>query len=68
MSTESKSLNELIAKLDELTAWFEKEDFEIEQAVAKFEEAAKIADEIKVKLEKLENKITVLKTKFDENS
>ncbi len=65
MSTKSQSLNTQLDKLNELTAWFEQDDFDIEQAVQKYEEAAVLAEDIKKKLMHLENTITVLKTKFD---
>lgn len=59
------SLADQLARLDEIVTWFEQDDFDIEEAIAKFEEGSALADEIKVKLTTLENKITVLKEKFD---
>ncbi|MEO5690922.1 MAG: exodeoxyribonuclease VII small subunit [Candidatus Saccharimonadales bacterium] len=59
------SLSEQIKQLDELAMWFEQDDFDIEEAITKFEEASKVADAVQVKLSDLENKITVLKERFD---
>ena len=59
------SLTDQIAKLDEVVAWFEQDDFDIDAAIAKFEEGAELADDIKQKLSTLENKITILKKRFD---
>ena len=57
---------EKTAKLDELVAWFDGDDFELEQAIEKFKEAEKLAEEIEHDLSALKNTITVVKQKFDE--
>ncbi len=59
------TLSDQIKQLDELALWFEQDDFDIEEAITKFEEASKVADSLKVKLSDLENKISVLKERFD---
>lgn len=59
------TLAEQIARLDELAEWFEQDDFDIEEAIAKFEEASEVADSVQTKLTDMENKITVLKQRFD---
>jgi len=61
-----KSLKTMLAEFGEITAWFEGEDIEIEEATKKYEEGAKLAAEIKDQLEKSKNRIEVLNTKFDE--
>lgn len=61
----TKSLNEQLAALDELMAWFEQDDFDLDQALAKFDEATALVKDIKKRLATLENKITVLTTRFD---
>jgi exonuclease VII small subunit len=60
-----KSLAEQIEHLDKLASWFEQDDFDIEEAIVKFEEASEVAESVKTKLSELENKITVLKQRFD---
>ncbi len=64
----NQSLTDQIAQLDELAAWFEQDDFDIEEAIVKFEEASVVAEAVKTKLTDLENKITVLKQRFDTDS
>jgi exodeoxyribonuclease VII small subunit len=59
------TLAEQIEQLDALAQWFEQDDFDIEEAIAKFEEASVVAESVKAKLSELENKITVLKQRFD---
>lgn len=59
-------LRKQMQQLDELIVWFEQSELDIEQAIAKFEEGSQLAEDIKHRLEKLENKVTVLKQKFDQ--
>lgn len=59
------TLTEKLAKLDDLVAWFDGDDFELEQALEKFTEAEKLAAEIENDLLALKNTITVVKEKFD---
>jgi exodeoxyribonuclease VII small subunit len=62
------TIAEQIAELDALASWFEQDDFDIEQAIEKFEQASTVAESVKTKLSELENKITVLKQRFDTES
>lgn len=61
----SNDLNKKLEELEKMVAWFEGDDIDIEQAIAKFEAANKLADEIRAQLGDLENKITVLNERFD---
>lgn len=54
------------AELDELLQWFEGDQFVLEQAMAKFEEANKLASTIEAELMEYKNSITVLKKRFDQ--
>lgn len=65
MSAKNKTISQKIAELDEIVAWFDQEDIDIEQAITKFEQGSKLADDIGKHLEVMENKITVLKERFD---
>lgn len=60
------TIKQNITKLETLMQWFDGEEFEIEEAIAKFEEAKKLADTIKHQLSEVENKITVIKQTADE--
>ena len=57
-------VQEKIKQLAELTSWFESDDFTLEDAIKKFEEAKKVASEIEHDLDELKNSITVLKKDF----
>lgn len=62
----SETISTKLAKLGELVAWFESDGFVLEEAVERFKEAQKLADEIEHNLAELKNEIVVLKKKFDE--
>ncbi|PID30186.1 hypothetical protein CR983_03075 [Candidatus Saccharibacteria bacterium] len=64
MSKQPKTISEKRQKLAELLAWFESDEFEIEQAMTRFAQAEKLADEIESELLKQQNTITVLKERF----
>lgn len=67
MSTKNNpTIAEKTAKLDELVAWFDSEDFELERAVDVFAQAQKLAEEIEGDLQALKNSIEVVKVKFSE--
>lgn len=48
-----------------MVSWFDSEDFELEKALEKFEEAKKLAASIEARLETLQNDITIVKKDFD---
>jgi exonuclease VII small subunit len=60
------SISEKTAKLDELVAWFNSDEFELERALDKFREAELLAADIESDLLALKNTITVVKSKFNE--
>lgn len=66
MSQTSKSIAEMRTELAELLAWFESDEFEVEQAIDKFKEAEKLAASIEKELLERKNQINVLKQKFDQ--
>lgn len=58
------TIQDKVASLDELVAWFQGDDFELEQASAKLKEAAKLASEIEHDLEAVANDIQIVKKSF----
>lgn len=62
----SETVAKKLARLSELVAWFESDDFVLEEAVERFKTAQKLADEIESDLANLKNEIIVLKKKFDQ--
>lgn len=59
------NISEKTAKLNELVAWFDSDDFELEQAIDRYAEAEKLAAEIEQDLLTLKNNIEIVKTKFN---
>lgn len=68
MTKDSRTIQEKMAALDALVAWFSSDEFILEQAVEKFKVAELLAAEIDSDLAKLKNDITVVKQKFDAQS
>ena len=64
----SETIAQKQQRLQALLAWFDGDDFHIEQVSDKFEEAKKLSDEIERLLEEQKNTITVLKEKFTKNA
>ncbi len=64
--TDKETLADKMARLDEYVEWFTGEDFVLEQSLAKFNEAEKLAESIEHDLATFKNEITVLKKKFDQ--
>lgn len=65
MSKANKTIQEKTLQLNELVAWFDSDDFTLEQALDKFRQAEVLAAEIELDLSTLKNEITVIKQKFD---
>ena len=66
--TQSKSIQEKTAELNELVAWFDSDDFALEQALDKFKAAEKLAKDIEQDLTTLRNDIEVVKKSFNDES
>lgn len=66
MTKSKPTIQEKIAALDEFVAWFESDEFELEQASAKLKEAAKLAADIEHDLEHVANDIREVKKSFAE--
>lgn len=65
MSSTNKSIQEKTSELTRLVAWFDSDNFKIEEALDKYKEAEKLANEIENDLNLLKNEINIVKNKFD---
>lgn len=63
----SMTVAEKTAKLHELVAWFDGDEFSLEGALEKFSQAEKLAEEIEKDLMSLKNDIEVVKARFKED-
>jgi exodeoxyribonuclease VII small subunit len=61
----TETLQEKINRLSEMVAFFDADDFDIEQALEKYKEAEKLSEEIRKQMIEVKNEITVLKERFD---
>lgn len=62
--TDKLSLNQKIEKLDAEVEWFYSDEFKLEEATAKYQEAVELAKEIESDLKGLKNEIEVLTEDF----
>lgn len=58
--TPTKSIEQKIANLDAAVEWFYSEDFNLDQALPKYQAAADLATEIEKDLTELKNQVEVL--------
>lgn len=65
MSLKNKSIQEKIAELTEMVAWFDGDEFTLEAALDKFKAAELLAADIEKDLSTLKNEIQIVKQKFD---
>lgn len=63
----NNSIKEKTDKLNKLIAWFDSEDFSLEEAIDKFKEAEKMASDIENDLNNLKNEVKIIKTKLEDN-
>jgi exodeoxyribonuclease VII small subunit len=66
MKKNDTTISDKMAKLGELVAWFDSDEFQLEIALEKFAEAEALAQEIEEDLTHLKNDIDVVKKKFDQ--
>ncbi len=57
---DTRNISQKIAELDDQVEWFYGEDFSLDQALGKYESAAKLAKEIEADLDHLKNQVEVI--------
>ncbi len=68
MTKDNQTIQQKIDLLDQAVAWFESDDFELEQASVKLKEAAKLAADIEHDLDNVANDIQIVKKSFASDS
>lgn len=66
MTKSKPTVQDKIVELRELVAWFDSEDFSLEQSVEQFKSANRLAEEIEAELTSLKNEINIVKQSFSE--
>lgn len=65
MSDQNKSIQDKLSELTEIVGWFQGASFKLEDALTKYKDAEKLAEDIEKDLTKLKNDIQIVKKKFD---
>ncbi|OYX53775.1 hypothetical protein B7Y92_01650 [Candidatus Saccharibacteria bacterium 32-50-13] len=65
MAKNNATIQEKIAQLDELVAWFDGDEFSLEAATEVFKKAEALAREIEADLTELKNEVQIVKASFD---
>ncbi len=65
MSLKNKTIQDKTADLEKLVAWFDSDEFSLEEAIGQFKRAEEMASDIEKDLLSLKNEIEVIKQKFD---
>lgn len=68
MTNAKKTIQEKINDLDGLVAWFQGEDFQLEEAAATLKKAAALAADIEKDLKTIENEVVDMKKSFQSDS
>ncbi len=61
----SSSIQKKMKQLEEIVEWFESEDVDLDEALAKYEKGLKLANELQGDIKSTKNKFTKLKKSFD---
>ena len=62
--TNEKTIEQMMAELNERIAWFQSEDFNLDEAKQRFTEARQLAKDITAVLDDMQHDITVLSEDF----
>ena len=57
---DNRSLREQMEQLEEILAWFYSDEFELEAAVERYQQAARVAEQIDQRLREIKNKVTII--------
>ncbi len=62
---EAQDFGSKLKELEAITEWFESDEVDLNAALQKFERGMHLADELKKELGEIENRVEVIKRKFD---
>ncbi len=68
MTKSNQTIQDKITQLDELVAWFDSDEFSLEEATEVFKKAEVLAREIEADLRELKNEVQVIKASFDKDT
>lgn len=64
MSDKPFQFDKALKELEEITAWFESSDVDLDQGIAKFERGMELSAQLKEHLQAVENKVEKIKARF----
>jgi exodeoxyribonuclease VII small subunit len=64
-NNKQQNIQEQLAELNQILQWFEQNDFDVEEALVNYETGMKLIESIETRLKDVENKVEVLKKRFD---
>lgn len=59
-NADNRSLREQMEQLEEILVWFDSDEFELEAAVERYQQAARVAEQIDQRLREIKNKVTII--------
>ena len=59
-NADNRSLREQMEQLEEILAWVDSDEFELEAAVERYQQAARVAEQIDQRLREIKNKVTII--------
>lgn len=54
------------AELEKITEWFERGEVDLDEGLKRFERGLELASKLKARLKEVENKVTEIKAKFED--
>ena len=64
-SKKTRSYQEMADELNQLVSWFESDQVNLDEAVAKYEQALELLDQMETYLRSAQNKVKKIAVKFD---
>lgn len=61
-------ISKAMKELEEINAWFQEEDVDLEKGLAKLKRAKELSAEVQQRLKQVENEFTEIKAGFSKNS
>lgn len=63
--SKDQNFSKLMKELEDIVAWFEKDDIDLDESLAKFERGVEISELLKSRLKDTENKVKKIQSKLD---
>lgn len=68
MSDKANNFQQELKELEEIVEWFESSEADLDEALVKFDRGMQLAEELKDRLDTMENKVKEIKQKFSQEA